>query len=164
MQYWMQYSASYVATTALLLSKNGHNQSQSVYFQEISWGSFPPDPPVLPRLHIHACTSDIHVAILLKILVLGQILYIMLGVFVYINRLQTWHFILKCKRHTLCHLHISIQLKAHQLSLCVHISIRVWKKLGLVLSVCKYVHTSSKQFAPTNRVFSHQSLVPQWYN
>ena len=122
----MQYSVSCVATTALLLSKNGHNQSQSVYFPRDLLRELAPRPPCSSTLahtcmHIrHPCSHPS------KNPGYGpDFVYNAWTVFVYINRLQTWHFILKCKQHTLCYLHISIQLSAHQLSLCVHISIRV---------------------------------------
>ena len=66
----MQYSASHVATMALLLSQNGLRNIPLKFF----CGSMPPDPLSLACLCMHTFASDTHITTLLKILATGLII------------------------------------------------------------------------------------------
>ena len=66
----MQYSASQVASMAVLLFQNVlRSNLRTSNFLKISWGSMPPDPPSYACL----CKLHIHVTPLLKILPMGLI-------------------------------------------------------------------------------------------
>ena len=82
-QNWMEYSASNVAPTALLLSQNGLRPISEHLISKNFLGEHAPRSPSLVCLCMHTYTSDTHVTPLLAILATSLYLLIFLAVFKY---------------------------------------------------------------------------------